>query len=102
MHLDCHQTTPESVDLSDEGVGQKKVDKLIREQIVPVAVVLAFSVGNVPEALSSAAGMRAAGRGYTYIVLSGVRSLSVKWSQSPGGISGSIGLVRGGHRGFRH
>jgi ZIP family zinc transporter len=31
--------------------------------------VFAFSVGNVPEALSSAAGMRVAGRSYTYILL---------------------------------
>jgi ZIP family zinc transporter len=41
----------------------------LRERVVPVALVVAFSVGNLPEALSSAAGMRAAGRSYTYIVL---------------------------------
>ena len=41
----------------------------LRDPIVPVALVFAFSVGNLPEALSSAAGMRAAGRSYTYIFL---------------------------------
>jgi ZIP family zinc transporter len=41
----------------------------LRDQIVPIALVFAFSLGNVPEALSSAAGMRAAGRSYTYIFL---------------------------------
>ena len=39
----------------------------LREPMVPVTLVFAFSLGNFPEALSSAAGMRAAGRGYTYI-----------------------------------
>jgi ZIP family zinc transporter len=42
----------------------------LRDRIVPLALVFAFSVGNLPEALSSAAGMRIAGRGYTYILLS--------------------------------
>jgi ZIP family zinc transporter len=41
----------------------------LRGPIVPVALVVAFSVGNLPEALSSTAGMRAAGRSYTYIFL---------------------------------
>lgn len=41
----------------------------LREGIVPLALVFAFSLGNLPEALSSAAGMRAAGRSPTYIVL---------------------------------
>ena len=41
----------------------------LREQIVPVTLVFAFSVGNVPEALSSASGLRTAGRSYTYIFL---------------------------------
>lgn len=40
----------------------------LRERVVPVALVIAFSAGNLPEALSSAAGMRAAGRSPTYIV----------------------------------
>jgi zinc transporter, ZIP family len=41
----------------------------LQDRIVPVALVFAFSVGNLPEALSSAAGMRNAGRSYTYILL---------------------------------
>jgi ZIP family zinc transporter len=41
----------------------------LRDRIVPLALVFAFSVGNLPEALSSAAGMRVAGRSYTYIFL---------------------------------
>ena len=41
----------------------------LREPVVPLALVVAFSVGNIPEALSSAAGMRAAGRSYTFILL---------------------------------
>ena len=41
----------------------------LRDPVVPVALVIAFSVGNVPVALSSTAGMRAAGRSYLYIVL---------------------------------
>ena len=39
----------------------------LRDPVVPLALVIAFSVGNLPEALSSATGMRAAGRSYTYI-----------------------------------
>jgi ZIP family zinc transporter len=39
------------------------------DRVVPLALVVAFSVGNVPVALSSTAGMRAAGRSYTYIFL---------------------------------
>ena len=41
----------------------------LRRGVVPLALVVAFSVGNFPEALSSAAGMRIAGRSYTYILL---------------------------------
>jgi len=41
----------------------------LRDGVVPLALVFAFSLGNLPEALSSAAGMRAAGRSHTYIVL---------------------------------
>jgi ZIP family zinc transporter len=41
----------------------------LRDQVIPFALVFAFSVGNLPEALSSAAGMRVAGRSYTYIFL---------------------------------
>jgi ZIP family zinc transporter len=39
------------------------------DPVVPLALVIAFSVGNFPVALSSTAGMRAAGRSYTYIFL---------------------------------
>jgi ZIP family zinc transporter len=41
----------------------------LRDQVVPLALVIAFSMSNLPEALSSTAGMRAAGRSYTYIFL---------------------------------
>jgi ZIP family zinc transporter len=41
----------------------------LRDPVVPLALVIAFSVGNLPVALSSTAGMRAAGRSYPYIVL---------------------------------
>ena len=41
----------------------------LRNRLVPVALVFAFSLGNLPEALSSTAGMRVAGRSYTYIFL---------------------------------
>jgi zinc transporter, ZIP family len=39
------------------------------DRVVPLALVIAFSVGNFPVALSSTVGMRAAGRSYTYIFL---------------------------------
>jgi ZIP family zinc transporter len=39
------------------------------DRVVPLALVIAFSLGNFPAALSSTAGMRAAGRSYTYIFL---------------------------------
>jgi ZIP family zinc transporter len=41
----------------------------LRDPVVPLALVIAFSVGNLPVALSSTAGMRAAGRSYTYVSL---------------------------------
>lgn len=41
----------------------------LRDPVVPLTIVVAFSVGNFPEALSSAAGMRLAGRSYRYIFL---------------------------------
>jgi zinc transporter, ZIP family len=41
----------------------------LRDPVVPLTLVIAFSVGNLPVALSSTAGMRAAGRSYPYIVL---------------------------------
>lgn len=41
----------------------------LQDRVVPIALIFAFSVGNVPMALSSTAGMRAAGRSYTYVLL---------------------------------
>lgn len=41
----------------------------LQDRVVPVALVFAVSVGNFPVALSSTAGMRAAGRSYRYIML---------------------------------
>lgn len=41
----------------------------LRNRAVPVALVIAFSIGNLPQALSSTTGMRAAGRGNRYILL---------------------------------
>jgi ZIP family zinc transporter len=41
----------------------------LRDRVIPLALVFAFSVGNLPEAWSSAAGMRIAGRSYAYIFL---------------------------------
>jgi len=41
----------------------------LRDRVVPLVLVIAVAVGNLPEALSSAAGMRAAGRSYRYILL---------------------------------
>jgi zinc transporter, ZIP family len=41
----------------------------LRDPVVPVALAIAFSLSNLPVALSSTAGMRAAGRSYPYIFL---------------------------------
>ena len=41
----------------------------LRDPVVPLALVISFSVGNLPVALSSTAGMRAAGRRHSYIFL---------------------------------
>jgi zinc transporter, ZIP family len=41
----------------------------LRDPVVPLSLVIAFSVGNLPVALSSTAGMRRAGRRYAYIFL---------------------------------
>jgi ZIP family zinc transporter len=38
----------------------------LRQRVIPVELVIAFPVGNLPEALSGAAGMRNAGRSYRY------------------------------------
>ena len=42
----------------------------LRENVFPLALVIAFSVGNVPAAWASTSGMRAAGRSATFIALS--------------------------------
>ena len=72
----------------------------LRDGVVPLALVFAFSVGTFPEALSSAAGMRIAGRSYTYILLSGVDAIGAA-VLSRQGMSGSAPSVRRGHRGCR-
>jgi zinc transporter, ZIP family len=41
----------------------------LRDPVVPIALTIAFSLGNLPVAWSSTAGMRAAGRSYLYIVM---------------------------------
>jgi ZIP family zinc transporter len=41
----------------------------LRDPVVPLALVIAFSVSNLPVALSSTVGMRAAGRSRAYIFL---------------------------------
>jgi zinc transporter, ZIP family len=41
----------------------------LRDPVIPVALTIAFSLSNLPIALSSTAGMRAAGRSYLYIFL---------------------------------
>ena len=41
----------------------------LRDPVVPVALAIAFSLSNLPVALSSTAGMRAAGRSHLYIFL---------------------------------
>jgi zinc transporter, ZIP family len=39
----------------------------LRKPVLPLALVIAFALGNFPAALSSTLGMRAAGRSYSYI-----------------------------------
>jgi ZIP family zinc transporter len=41
----------------------------LRDPVIPLTLVFAFSVSNLPEALSSATGMRLAGRSYTYVLV---------------------------------
>jgi zinc transporter, ZIP family len=41
----------------------------LRDPVIPIALTVAFSLSNIPVALSSTAGMRAAGRSYPYIFL---------------------------------
>jgi ZIP family zinc transporter len=60
----------------------------LRDRVVPLALVFAFSVGNFPEALSSAAGRRVAGRCYTSSVL--------LWSAIARGAAAAIAAGVGG------
>ena len=41
----------------------------LRNPAVPLALIVAFTIGNLPVAFSSTAGMRAAGRSYPYVLL---------------------------------
>ena len=41
----------------------------LRSPAVPLALIIAFTMGNLPVAFSSTAGMRAAGRSYPYVLL---------------------------------
>lgn len=41
----------------------------LRDPVLPIALTVAFSLSNLPAALSSTAGMRAAGRSYRYVFL---------------------------------
>ena len=74
----------------------------LRDPVVPLALVVAFSLGDIPVALWGVAGMRAAGRRNGYIV--------VLWSAIAIGAAlaiaaGYVGfgsLSRRGHRGSRH
>ena len=54
----------------------------LRNPVIPLGLVIAFSVGNLPQALSSTMGMRLAGRSYTYIFL--------LWSAIAGGATAAI------------
>ena len=58
----------------------------LRDPVIPLALTIAFSIGNFPVALSSTAGMRAAGRSYSYIF--------VLWT----GIAiGAVGAIAAGY-----
>ena len=61
----------------------------LRDPVVPLALVIAFSIGNLPVAVSSTAGMRAAGRSYSYIIL--------LWSAIA---IGGAGAIAAGYVGF--
>jgi ZIP family zinc transporter len=41
----------------------------LRDPVLPLALVIALALGNLPAALSSTVGMRAAGRSFRYIFL---------------------------------
>jgi zinc transporter, ZIP family len=62
----------------------------LNDRVIPLALVFAFSVGNFPVALSSTAGMRAAGRSYKYVLL--------LWSAIA---IGAVVAIAAGYVGFR-
>ena len=74
----------------------------LRDRGIPLALVFAFSVSNLPEALSSAAGMRVAGRSYPYILLVWSAIAIGAAVATRQGMWGSARSVRRGHRGCRH
>jgi ZIP family zinc transporter len=74
----------------------------LRDRVFPLALVIAFSVGNLPEALSGTARMRAAGRSYTYIFLLWNAIAIGAAVAIAAGMLGSVRSVRRGHRGCRH
>jgi ZIP family zinc transporter len=51
----------------DAAPGAMVLGMALRDPVVPIALTIAFSLSNLPVALSSTAGMRAAGRSYPYI-----------------------------------
>jgi ZIP family zinc transporter len=61
----------------------------LRKPAVPIALVIAFALGSFPAALSSTAGMRAAGRSYSYIFM--------LWSAI---VAGGAIAVASGYAGF--
>ena len=67
----------------------------LRDPVVPLALVIAFSLGNLPAALSSTAGMRAAGRSYLYIFsLWGAIAIGAALAIAAGYVAfGSLGRV---------
>jgi ZIP family zinc transporter len=56
----------------------------LRHPVVPITLVIAFSIGNLPAAFSSTVGMRAAGRSYRYILL--------LWSATALGGAAAVGI----------
>lgn len=64
----------------------------LREPVVPIALAVAFSLGNLPAALSSTAGLRAAGRSYRYIALMWVTIATWTAVATAAGYAGAIGL----------
>jgi zinc transporter, ZIP family len=79
----CGECTPQASEAQQPGSGMAialgtAIDAVpealvlgltLREGAVPLELLLAIAVGNLPEALSGAAGMRSAGRGHRFILL---------------------------------